>query len=359
VAQYASTEGMGWEGEGADLATWDLDGNGIQDLMVLAYDAPGGPNNLRYKIGYDLTARGIPRRWTNGYIRLPGMGDLGQGAGIELANIDPNPRPDLITLVYDNPPGDNSLRYRIGFNVNRRAQTNNWTRTFIVPGMGWEGQGAGIAVTNLDGNPRPDLIVVVYDNPSGANNFRYKIGWNLSPGGAVTTWSGVTQVDGLGWEGQGAGIGITNLDTNTRPEMVFMAYDNPAGPNTFRTKIGWNVDASGIAASWSGMTTYAGVGNEGQGAGIRFTDTDGDGRPDMLLMAYDNPSGGNTFRFEVGRNLNSRGSLGLPFGFPRDWNGDGSIQNNVVANINGDLDANGNAVLGTLTDWNDWANLSY
>jgi hypothetical protein len=359
VARFASTEGMGWEGDGADAATWDLDGNGIQDLLLLAYDAPGGPNNLRYKIGYDLTARGIPRRWTNGFVRLPGMGDLGQGAGIELADLDNSGRPELIMLVYDNPPGQNWLRYRIGWNVNRRAQTSNWSRTFFVDGMGWEGQGAGIAVANIDGNPRPDLIVTVYDNPSGDNNFRYKIGWNLSSGGAVTSWSGVTQVDGVGWEGQGAGVALTNLDANARPEMVLMAYDNPAGPNTFRTKIGWNLNTSGIASSWSRLTAYAGVGNEGQGAGIRFVDSDVNGRPDMILMAYDNPPGNNTFRLEIGRNLTASGGLGLPFGFPRDWNSDGIFQNGVQSNVNGDLDGNGNPVFGTLTDWNDWANLTY
>jgi hypothetical protein len=226
--------------------------------------------------------------------------------------------------------------------------------------MGWEGQGAGIAAANLDADPRPDLIVMVYDNPAGANNFRYKIGWNLGPGGAVTSWSGATQVDGVGWEGQGAGVAVTNLDANPRPEMVFMAYDNPAGANNFRTKVGWNVNTAGIAASWSPYTQWQGVGWEGQGAGIRFLDTDASGRPDMILMAYDNPAGANTFRFEVGRNMTTTGNaLGLPFGFPRDWNGNGVFENGVQANVNGDMDGNGNPIFSTLTDWNDWANLSY
>jgi hypothetical protein len=359
VASFAATEGVGWEGDGADLATWDLDGNGIQDMLIVAYDAPSGENNLRYKIGYDLTARGVARRWTNGFVRLPGMGHLGQGAGVELADLDNNGRPELIVLVYDNPSGANNLRYRIGWNLNRRAQTSNWSRTFYVDGMGWEGQGAGIAVASFDADTRPDLVVMVYDNPAGANSFRYRIGWNIGTGGAVTSWSGTTQVGGVGWEGQGAGVAVTNLDVNPRPEMIFMAYDNPAGANTFRTRIGWNVNAAGIAASWSNQTNWQGVGWEGQGAGLRLLDTDGNGRPDMIFMAYDNPGGANSFRFEVGRNLTATGGLGLPFGFPRDWNGDGAFQNNVQMNLNGDLDAVGNPVLGVLTDFNDWANLQY
>lgn len=359
VATFASTEGMGWEGDGADMATWDIDGNGTQDLLVLAYDAPGGPNNLRYKVGYDLTARGVARRWRNGYTRLPGMGDLGQGAGIDLADLDGNGRPELITLVYDNPAGNNSLRYRIGWNLNRRGETSNWSRTYYVNGLGWEGQGAGIAAASIDADPRLDLVVMVYDNPAGGNNFRYLIGWNLGPGGAVTAWSGVTQVAGVGWEGQGAGVAVTNLDRSPRPEFLFMAYDAPAGPNNFRVKIGWNVSPAGIAASWSAHTQYPGVGWEGQGAGIRVLDFDGSGRPDLLLMAYDNPGGPNTFRLVPGRNLDSTGTLGVPVGFRRDWNGDGSFAAGVSANINGDLDGSMNPILGVLTDWNDWANLGY
>jgi hypothetical protein len=359
VASYVTTEGVGNEGQGADLATWDLDGNGIQDLLLLAYDAPAGPNNIRYKIGYDLTARGVARRWTNGYVLLPGMGDEGQGAGVELADLDGNGRPEMIVLVYDNPPRQNNLRYRIGWNVNNRGKTSNWGRTVQVDGMGFEGQGAGIAITNLDRDPRPDLIVAVYDNPPGPNNFRYKIGWNLSTGGAVTSWSNVTFVPGVGDEGQGSGVAFGNLDTDPRPDMLLMAYDNPAGPNTFRVRVGWNVNAAGVATSWSAFTTLAGVGDEGQGAGIRLVNTDDDARPEMLLMAYDNPSGPNTFRYTVGRNITTPGVLGAPYGFPRDWNGNGTFENCLSVNINNDVDSSGNPILGVLKDWNDWANLAY
>jgi len=59
---------------------------------------------------------------------------------------------------------------------------------------------------------------MAYDNPGGQNNFRYKIGWNLDANGIASSWSFLTMVDGLGWEGQGAGIAIHNLDGNSQPE---------------------------------------------------------------------------------------------------------------------------------------------
>jgi hypothetical protein len=79
----------------------------------------------------------------------------------------------------------------------------------------------------------------------------------------------------------------------------------------------------------------------------------------MVLMAYDDPAGPNTFRFRIGRDLTAAGMLGQPFGFPRDWNSNGSFENPVMVNINFDTDGMGNPIFGVLNDWNDWANLVF
>jgi hypothetical protein len=107
----------------------------------------------------------------------------------------------------------------------------------------------------------------------------------------------------------------------------------------------------------TGSIQVPGVGDLGQGAAIVIGNIDGDPAPEMVLMAYDNPAGPNTVRIAIGRNIDTPGSLGAPFGFPRDWNGNGSYESCVANNVNSDMDGNGQAVLGTLTDWNDWANL--
>jgi hypothetical protein len=37
-------------------------------------------------------------------------------------------------------------------------------------------------------------------------------------------------------------VALANLDSNPRPEMVLMAYDNPTvNPNTFRYRVGKNI----------------------------------------------------------------------------------------------------------------------
>ena len=174
-----------------------------------------------------------------------------------------------------------------------------------VPGVGWEGQGADVVITNVDTDPRPDMILMAYDNPAQANNFRYKVGWNLGTNGVAQSWDpGFVMVDGVGWEGQGAGAAIANLDGDPRPELLLMAYDNPGGANSFRWRVGWNLGPNGVAQSWEpGFRTVPGLGWEGAGAGLGIGNVDRDPRPDLFFMAYDNPARDNSFRYTMVPNL--------------------------------------------------------
>ena len=160
-----------------------------------------------------------------------------------------------------------------------------------------------MGITNLDGNPRPDMIVMAYDAPDGPNRFGYKVGLNLNQDGVAESWSptGYIPVDGVGDVGLGAGMALVNLDGDSRPDMVLMAYDpTPNDRNTFRYRVGWNLDASGTAESWDpGFQTIPGVGRSAQGADLALFDLNSDGVMEMILMAYDNPSDGNTFRYKV------------------------------------------------------------
>jgi hypothetical protein len=298
-AQANEVPGVGHEGQGADLVVLQLDGNARPDMIVVAYDNPPGANSFRYKVGLNLNAQGVAAGWSN-HIQVPGLGHLGQGTGAAVADLDGNGRPELILMAYDNPPGANAFRYTIGWNLNAQGVATNWSSHAQVGGVGHEGQGAAVVIGQLDANPRPDMIFIAYDNPPGPNTLRYRVGMNVNAQGNATWAANHVQVDGVGHEGEGLGAALANVDANGRPDLVLLAYDAPPAANNFRARTGLNLNAAGAAASWQpGFQGFAGVGHLGQGAGLAIACLDGDPRADWITLAYDNPPGANSFRYNV------------------------------------------------------------
>lgn len=291
--------GLGWEAEGAGMDIYDINQNGTPDLLMMVYDAPSGPNNFRYKIGWDLDASGgATGGWTSVY-SPPGVGWLGQGADGQLRNLDSNPRPELVLMAYDAPGGANNFRYLVGWNMNSSGAVTHWSWYPQLTGLGWEGQGAGIETLQIGGSSRPDLLYMTYDNPAGGNSFRYRFGLDLNTSGQLTGGTiSCPQVAGVGWEAQGAGAAIGNIGGGGAPDLLFMAYDNPAGANTFRYRIGTDL-TSACGASWGSTVLVNGLGWEADGAEPELYDIDGDGDLELFLMAYDDPWGPNTFRYRV------------------------------------------------------------
>ena len=112
-------------------------------------------------------------------------------------------------MAYDNPEGTNAAT------GGREADSNG------VATGGWSSPRASAGRHgSRDGGRRirrrsaPDLILMAYDSPSGPNNFRYKIGWNLNVGVAAS-WTDLATVPDLGWEGQGPAAVVRNF--NGRP----------------------------------------------------------------------------------------------------------------------------------------------
>ena len=291
--------GLGWEAEGAGMDIYDINQNGNPDLLLMVYDAPSGANNFRYKIGWDLDADGAATGGWSSFYNPPGVGWLGQGADGQLINLDSNPKPELLMMAYDAPSGANNFRYVVGWNMNTNGTVSGWGSYPQLSGLGWEGQGAGIETLQIGGSSRPDLLYMTYDNPSGANNFRYRFGLDLNTAGQIggSTLS-CPQVNGVGWEAQGAGVAIGNIIGGSAPDLIFMAYDNPSGANTFRYRIGRDL-TSACAASWGSTVLVNGLGWEGDGAEPELYDIDQDGQLELFLMAYDDPWGSNTFRYRV------------------------------------------------------------
>ena len=291
---------FGAENHGGDIAIANLNGNGRPDLIVYHIDNPGGENHGYYRIGKDLDANGNPQNGWSNPIAIPGwFGAEDQGGGIAIADLNGNGRPDLIVYHIDNPGGENRGYYRIGKDLDANGNPQNgWSNQIAIPGwFGAENQGGGIAIADLNGNGRPDLIVYHIDNPGGENHGYYRIGRDLDTNGNPQNgWSNPIPIPGwFGAENQGGGIAIADLNGNGRPDLIVYHIDNPGGENRGYYRIGRDLDANGNPQNgWSNPTPISGwFGAEDQGGGIAVADLNGNGKSDLIVYHIDNPGGEN------------------------------------------------------------------
>ncbi len=290
------------------LATWNWSDVHIipdSDVMALprSYDLTSALKIVGGNYGW---AAVNPRKIVPGW-----FGAEDQGAGIAIADINGNGRPDLVVFHLDNPGGQNHGYYRIGWNLDASANvTGGWSNVMPVPGwFGADDQGAGIAIADINGNGRPDLVVFHLDNPSGENHGYYRIGWDLDVNGNVTGgWSNVMSVPGwFGAQDQGANIAIADISCSGQYDLIVFSIDNPAGENRGYYRIGWNLDINGnITGGWSKVKPIPGwFGTQNQGAGIAaFLDYGGNA---IVAVHVDNPTGENAIYHRV-TDLDQRGN---------------------------------------------------
>lgn len=193
----------------------------------------------------------------NGFIPIPDWFSFeNQGAGIALADLSGSGARDLIVLMVDSQPGQNRGLYRVGKGIAADGTAaGGWSAWMDIPDwFSFENQGAGVAVTDLDGDGRPELIVFMIDNPVGQNQGYYRVGRKLDAGGVVTGgWGDWTPIpDWFSFENQHGGVAVADLDGDGRPELIVFMIDNAVGPNRGLYRIGRHLDAGGnVIGGWT------------------------------------------------------------------------------------------------------------
>lgn len=178
-----------FENQGGNIAAADLSGSGQQDLVVLMVDSPGQQNRGVFRVGRDIDATGNPTRGWSGWTDVPDwFSRNNQGAGIALADIDGNGRQDIVVLMIDNPPGQNAGFYRVGKALDENANvTAGWGPWLQIPDwFSFENQHGAIAIGDIDRSGKQDIVVLMVDNGPQKNRGVYRIGRTLDANGNVT-----------------------------------------------------------------------------------------------------------------------------------------------------------------------------
>jgi hypothetical protein len=258
------------------LAIGDLDGDGKPDLVVA--DQSDGTIWIYRNIGTDGTLAAASFAPP---VVLPSNGSSSSAGPVELEDLDGDGYLDIVTVN-----GNNAVSVYQNFSSPGNLTTDSFgPRVDIAVGS----QPVSVAVADLDGDGRPDLIVANF----GSNSL--SVLQNISSGGVLTSNSFAAPVS-LGVSGAPSQVVAADIDGDGKVDLVTANSGTYAGVSLFR-----NTSTPGSISFESQvyLFTYP----EAQEDSIAVGDLDGDGKPDLIVGSTDSSG------FSVYRNIGSPGSI--------------------------------------------------
>ena len=185
---------------------------------------------------------------------------------------------------------------------------------FHIPDwFSFENQGGGVAVADVSGGGKLDLLVITVDAPAGRNRGIYRLGHGLEAQGNVTGgWTPWIDIpDWFSWENQGAGAAVVDLDKDGRQDLIVFMIDNPPGQNQGYYRVGKRLDADGnVTGGWGAWIAIPDwFSFENQHGSIAVADLDGDGNVELIVLMVDNPPAQNKGKYRIGRKLDANGNV--------------------------------------------------
>lgn len=305
--------GLGHINQGAGVAIGDIDKNGRRDMILMGIDNPKGKNNFWYKVLYDIDENGYYSKESS-ILSISAEGWENSGGDIALCDLNNNGILDMVLLCTDKPTtaGRAYRWYYVAYDLKPDGHYNSLSSLNTLDELGFFYDGAGIDICDINKNGTPDLLMMVYDAPEGENSFRYQIAFDLQSNGNYLSLSPVYEVPGLGHDGDGAGVAVGDIDNNGTLDILFMALDAPSGKDKFVYEILPDIDKYGNSYAKPIYTPRfpdsLSPCDTGQGAACSLYDLDNNGFLDAIFVAIENIKGkSNSWKYVTGHNLNKQG----------------------------------------------------
>lgn len=305
--------GLGHINQGAGVAIGDIDKNGRPDMILMGIDNPKGKNNFWYKVLYDIDENGYYSKESS-ILSISAEGWENSGGDIALCDLNNNGILDMVLLCTDKPTtaGRAYRWYYVAYDLKPDGHYNSLSSLNTLDELGFFYDGAGLDICDINKNGTPDLLMMVYDAPEGENSFRYQIAFDLQSNGNYLSLSPVYEVPGLGHDGDGAGVAVGDIDNNGTLDILFMALDAPSGKDKFVYEILPDIDKYGNSYAKPIYTPRfpdsLSPCDTGQGAACSLYDLDNNGFLDAIFVAIENIKGkSNSWKYVTGHNLNKQG----------------------------------------------------
>ena len=305
--------GLGHINQGAGVAIGDIDKNGRPDMILMGIDNPKGKNNFWYKVLYDIDENGYYSKESS-ILSISAEGWENSGGDIALCDLNNNGILDMVLLCTDKPTtaGRAYRWYYVAYDLKPDGHYNSLSSLNTLDELGFFYDGAGIDICDINKNGTPDLLMMVYDAPEGENSFRYQIAFDLQSNGNYLSLSPVYEVPGLGHDGDGAGVAVGDIDNNGTLDILFMALDAPSGKDKFVYEILPDIGKYGNSYAKPIYTPRfpdsLSPCDTGQGAACSLYDLDNNGFLDAIFVAIENIKGkSNSWKYVTGHNLNKQG----------------------------------------------------
>ncbi|MFD8277040.1 FG-GAP repeat domain-containing protein [Streptomyces flaveolus] len=262
-------------------------------VLVSQLDVSGATPVARHATGPDLGYDGAPRAaWVQGGGPNSQLGAAGtRGVGTAVADLTGNGRPDLVVLSVDFAGGSGRIGYQVGFDLDKNGvPTGGWGPVQYAPDLVGPVVDVDIALSDLDGDGRPELIVAYAKAEGTGGRVSWRIGWRLNASGRATGGWGLTQTLPAATGPLAAlGVDVVDVTDDDTPDLLLVTAERGPYRDEVTHRIGRSVNRRGlVTGGWTEPVPFGGPKPAGtarlSGLSVAAVDLTGTRRADLLFL---------------------------------------------------------------------------